>query len=214
MRKILEITGQKFNRLTVKSFVDQASDGSSRWLCLCDCGKEKIVRGSNLKKDQVKSCGCLVREICTQNIKSAHSVNTKHGYARGAKLTPEYRLWRAIRQQCENPKERSYGCYGARGIKVCSRWIESFESFLEDIGPQPSGMSFQRIDVNGDFGPENCIWAPKPERGTSTRKNKYVEINGERLHYRAAARKYGKAPWGTISARMSYGWDPVAAILT
>lgn len=214
MRKMLEITGQKFNRLTVISFVDQASDGSSRWLCRCDCGKEKIVRGSNLKKDQVKSCGCLVKELCSQNIKIAHAVNTKHGYARGSQLTLEYRLWRAIRQQCKNPKERSYKSYGARGIKVCDRWVESFESFLHDMGSQPDGMTFQRLDPNRDFEPSNCVWAPKRELGTNTRKNKYVEINGERLHYRAAARKYGKAPWGTISARMSYGWDPVAAILT
>lgn len=150
----------------------------------------------------------------------------KHNYKRGVKhgnyrhgKPPEYRTWLGIKARCYNPNIPNYKDYGGRGIKVCDRWlgIDGFEHFLEDMGPRPKGKSkggralysLDRIDVNGDYCPENCRWATAGEQQNNRRSNRI--INGKTYA------EWGKELGGSrhlIRKRLQYGWTPEDAVST
>jgi hypothetical protein len=113
----LELTGRKFNRLLVLERVAGNVKHKSFWLCLCDCGKTKIVQGYYLTSGTTKSCGCLRKETTSR-------LTFKHGM----RDTSLFDRWAAMIKRCENPNDTSYKNYGARGISVCEEW-HSFESF-------------------------------------------------------------------------------------
>ena len=92
--------------------------------------------------------------------------------------TPENIVWQSMRQRCRNPKHAQYKNYGGRGIKVCARW-DSFPAFLEDMGPRPEGATLERLDVNGDYCPDNCVWADWKTQHRNKRGTIYVRLNGE-----------------------------------
>jgi len=156
-------TGEVFGKLTVLSF--SGKYGSHRlWKCRCSCGTEKVIRQSNLVSKQTMSCGCLRKE---------HHAR-KHGFG-GVLRSPEYRAWQCMRSRCLNPKDKAYKNYGGRGIGVCERW-SSFESFLADMGLRASkDHSLDRIDVQGNYEPNNCRWATRSEQMKNCRPKKAIE---------------------------------------
>jgi hypothetical protein len=157
MGKKLDLTGQKFNRLTaIKPTGLCAKKRQVLWEFLCECGNTIEAKGSAVKDGSKKSCGCLVKEI-----------KIKHGRSK----TYLYNILNSIKTRCNNPKSEAYPYYGGRGIKVCDRWLESFENFLEDMGERPSKeYSVERIDVNGDYCPNNCIWVTREVQARNHRK--------------------------------------------
>jgi hypothetical protein len=118
----------------------------------------------------------------------------------------------AMRQRCHYPASISYRNYGARGIKVCDRWINSFENFYADMGDRPEGTSLERIDNDRDYEPGNCAWATKPEQGTNQRTNRFIEHAGQRLTLMQWSRLTGLSKH-TIYRRLKIGW-PVDKALT
>jgi len=115
-----------------------------------------------------------------------------------------YRIWNAMLQRCTNPKQVSYERYGARGIKVCERWIHSFDNFLSDMGEMPPGRSIDRIDTNGNYEPSNCRWATIKEQNRNMRTNRNVSFNGitmtlgawaERIKIKGQTLKYRLDNW-------------------
>lgn len=125
-------------------------------MCKCDCGNPEPLRVfvGNLGKGHTTSCGCARIEAIT-----------KHGLHN----TLEYRVRTYMIQRCFNENHESYADYGGRGISVCDSWLESVETFYEDMGPCPDGMSLERIDVNGNYCPENCKWDTPSNQGYNKR---------------------------------------------
>jgi hypothetical protein len=145
----LELVGKKFGRLTVQSRSSVKSNSKSiRWNCQCECGSKVTITGSNLISSNTTSCGCLHRERVIETF-------TTHDMS----YTKTYMTWAVMVQRCTNKNSSNYKSYGAKGIKVCDRWLHSFENFLEDMGQKPPGKSvLKRIQTDGDYQKSNCKW--------------------------------------------------------
>jgi hypothetical protein len=175
--KFIDLTGQKFNRLSVVKYIGKNNLGQSVWECLCDCGNKKITAGSSLKRSLVKSCGCLRAE--KSRITAGQNRAVKHGRTG----TAEYVAWQAMKKRCYWKGDPYYYCYGAIGIIVCERWVNSFENFFEDMGPRPSSKhSVDRFpNKKGNYEPSNCRWATNKEQANNKTDNRILEYKGERM---------------------------------
>lgn len=197
------LTGRKFNRLYV---VRKACHRNHQvyWHCKCDCGTEREASGYELTKGKVKSCGCLRRE-------NAAKVTLVHGENKGGVKSFEYGVWCRIRNKCENPNNDRYQYYGARGITVCEHWKASFANFLEDMGRAPLGFSIERKNNNGNYEPDNCIWACPETQANNKRNNRFIECFGRRLTLSQWSRTYG-VDCSLILYRIKHGWPVEEAI--
>ena len=197
---LLDITGQKFGRMTVIEISHRNGKGRVFWKCLCDCGKEKAVSSWHLRLGGTKSCGCLHTDFA----KSGKS-NRKHGDANGGKLTTEYWRWQSMKARCYNPHNRSYPAYGGRGINICDRWKNDYAAFLSDMGRCPKGYILDRIDVNGDYEPSNCRWISLRDSQANMRpRGIQVCINGKTQCILEWAKELS-VPYGTVLRRYKAG---------
>lgn len=199
MPAFIDRTGHRYGRLTVVRRAENSKHRHTRWECLCDCGTTTVVDSPSLATGNSTSCGCLFTEQLLER-------NTKHGRAGSPSEGSTYSVWMSMRGRCNNHRHVSYPYYGGRGIKVCPRW-DCFEAFLEDMGERPEGMSIERLDVNGDYCPENCVWIPLIEQNKNTRRNVQVTYKGRAMIALDFAREIGRKP-GLVYRWLKQGLTP------
>ena len=199
----------KYGKLTILEKIkkpDTSGKFKTYFKCECACGNIKEIRQDSVLAGVVKSCGCLLKE---SNIKRF----TRHGHARDKNVSGEYRAWQAMKARCLNPNTIEYEHYGGRGIKICNDWLTSFDNFLKDVGPRPSkSHTLDRVDVNGNYTPDNCRWATYTHQNQNARFNDNIELNGQTKCLSEWARTYNiscKTVWSRI---YKYGWSPEEAL--
>ena len=202
MSKPLDLVGKRFGKLTVLERRPSDAKGQSMWLVRCDCGKEKVVRGHDLTQGKSSSCGCSRIKSC---------IFYEHGLSKN-KL---HGLWRNIKDRCNNPNNKAYKYYGERGIKVCDEWSNNFVAFYDwaHANGYQEGLQIDRIDVNGNYSPENCRWVNKTIQANNTRKNLYITINGKTQSLADWCRELGVS-YCSVQTRRNRGWDTLSALTT
>ena len=186
--KLKDLTGSRFKQLTVLGLAHR--EGRAHWRCLCDCGNEIVVASNHLQKvNGTASCGCA---------------RDTHGFSRVGAIHPLYRVWLSMRERCNNPNNKRYEHYGARGITVCPEW-DDFETFKRDMGDRPQGRSLDRKDNDGPYSKENCRWATTQEQAWNTSKTRWIEFNGQRKVLSEWARHFGVTPGAVYHACKKYG---------
>lgn len=149
------LVGQTFGKLLVIRKASKILD-HSLWACLCECGDYKIVRGANLTGGIIKGCGNCQKD--NSNKGCAIKKKKKEGISKN-KLPPEYSAWASMINRCHSKGNHAYKYYGAKGIKVCDRWRNSFKDFLSDVGSRPSSAhSLERLRGTVGYQPDNVKW--------------------------------------------------------
>lgn len=196
--RISDLTGLRFARWSVLGY-ESGAYREPYWRCRCECGVERVVRGSALRAGKSKSCGCLCADLCSARF-------LEHGgRMSGNRRSPEYTTWINIRERCENQQSVGYPNYGGRGIVVCEEWRASFTTFLDDMGPRPGrGYSIDRINNDGPYAPWNCRWATTVEQGRNRRTNRLLTLSGETMCLTAWAERVGLSK-RCLAARLDSG---------
>ncbi len=196
--------GFVYGRLTVVGSEVRGVNNRLAHLCVCECGKEKVITASNLRLKRSTSCGCWTMEQSLLSTKT-HGESNK---------SVEYTAWIAMKARCYDPKTVHWGRYGGRGIIVCAEWISSFETFLMDMGRKPSmNHSLDRKDVNDNYYAENCAWATNLEQSLHRSDNRIISAFGKTVTIKEWEGLV-KIKSSTIRARLERGWDTASALTT
>lgn len=198
-RKPIDLKGRQFGRLSVtreaEGYRSPGGQLHRQWLCLCACGETAKVRQQHLLNGHTESCGCASRDS-----------HTTHGMSK----TPAYRSWKSMMSRCYSEKDIGWKHYGGRGIGVCDRWHD-FLNFASDMGQPPKGMSIDRIDPDGDYGPGNCRWADRLTQSNNRRSNVRLYFRGKEMTIAEWAREIGVSA-ETLKRRIDKGWPTEDAL--
>lgn len=206
-KQAIDITDQKFGRLTALGPIGYNKNQGVVWLCRCECGNVKEIHSGNLRSGVTKSCGCWMRELV--GLRFATHGNTAH---------PLYGTWVKMIDRCDNPKVKHYANYGGRGIFVCDEWHSSFDVFCEYVSSLlnygMSGYSLDRIDNDGNYEPCNVRWATDMEQARNSRHAHLIEFCGKIQCVTAWSEETG-IPRGTLNSRLFQGgWSIERALTT
>lgn len=195
--------GIKYGYWTVNSVNYKTENNRIRAyaVCTCICGKQKSVRVDGILRGQSTNCGC----------KRFQNINIRHG---GSK-TRIYHIWQGMKARCLNPKNPEYKNYGGRGISVCDAWLEDFINFKDWAfnNGYTENLTIERINVNGNYEPDNCTWIAKSEQLKNTTKTIFITYNGETLCAMDWSKKLG-IPNNVIINRYKSGLPPEKVLST
>lgn len=200
-KSIMQLGARIGHWVIVREDPESRPDGARCWICRCDCGTERSVRGANLRNGGTRSCGCATPE-------AIRAANKTHGLCG---RSPEYKIWSSMRDRCLNPRARAYPSYGGRGITICPEWGDAGQ-FYADMGPRPSpAHSLDRIDNDGPYSPENCRWATPTDQQRNTRGNRLITFAGRTLPMSVWCEETG-LKHSTLWERLRRGWSVERAL--
>lgn len=168
--RIIDMAGKKYGALTgVRCVGPHPKNRDMMWLFECSCGANITAHGNEVRRGGVISCSSCAKDKRRQ-------ATSTHGESNSS----EYAAWEAMKRRCNNPNSFGFEHYGGRGISVCNEWIDSFVSFLEDMGRKPSEKhTLDRTDCNGNYNKRNCRWATREEQANNKRNNRIITIGRE-----------------------------------
>lgn len=203
MSKCIDLTGQKFGRLTViertENHISPRGKTYAKWRCVCECGNYIDVQGRNLRSGETKSCGCFAKEKSKERM-------TTHGHCKDR----VYNILGAMKQRCYNSNHNEYHIYGGRGITICDEWLgeHGTENFIEWAlsSGYRDDLTIDRIDADGNYEPSNCRWVTRKEQNLNKRNNHLLTYNGKTQTMKQWADETG-IKFSTISTRLQRGWS-------
>lgn len=208
MRRVKNLTGQRFGKLVALRCVGKDRHNNAVWLCRCDCGCEKEIVSRALVSGSSRSCGCL------ETGKFINGKPHRHGGS-GERL---YRVWGDMRNRCYDKNRKCYPSYGGRGIKVCDEWLHDYAAFREwamrsgyDPNAPRGACTLDRIDNDGDYCPENCRWVSMDVQRWNKHDSWKLEYKGKVINLREASLVAGITE-NTIRCRIKRGWSVERAI--
>lgn len=190
----LDLRGKRFGFLVAYEHVSKPKGRNSLWRCRCDCGKDHLVEPQRLIKGIIQSCGCQQRALQSQ-------AKLKHGKT----FSKEYRIWLGMKNRCKDHDSPDFGRYGARGIRVCERWMD-FRNFYADMGDCPPSMTLDRKNNGLGYSKENCRWATGSEQSRNRRSNRLLTYAGKTMPMVAWAEARNMPP-ERLQQRLARGWD-------
>lgn len=170
---------------------------------VCDCGKTGKPCINLLIKGHTLSCGCF----------RIHALTT-HGHSTAlipGKITRTLRAYRHMIARCSNPNYKNFHRWGGRGIKVCDRWLESFQNFLDDMGECPPKLTIERINNDGNYEPGNCKWVTQAQQMRNTSRTHFVIYKGQKICLQDLSILCGVNRY-TIYIRLKRGWTVDEAV--
>lgn len=172
MGKFIDLTGQKFGRLTVIERAENKHNNSA-WLCKCECGALCVVQSCSLRSGRTKSCGCFQKEQITKILEI-------HGQAKG-NHTRLYNIYHGIKKRCYKKDEKSFNRYGGKGITMCNEWLNDFQSFYDWAmsNGYADNLTIDRIDNSKGYFPDNCRWVTYKVQNNNTSRNHLITYNGK-----------------------------------
>ena len=205
LRKCIDLTGQKFGRLTVIKRVKNDKHGGSMWLCKCDCGTIKTIRGNSLRQGLTVSCGCYQKEATVKS-------QTTHGSSK----TRLFHIWQNMKRRCYNPNYKFYNYYGGRGITICDEWLNNFSAFKQWSlqNGYTNKLTIDRINSNGNYEPSNCRWVSRKTQQNNTRRTRLHTINGVTHSITEWSRIYNMNPETIRHRVVNEHWDILTALTT
>lgn len=200
MRKVIDLTGRKYGRLTVIKHIGKDKYNNAIWECKCSCGNIINTRGSTLRNGKIKSCGCLHKEMTKQLAKN----NITHNMSN----TRLYRTWQSMKSRCYYKQNNRYKYYGANGVKVCDKWLNDFQTFHDWAikNGYNDNLTIDRMDVNGNYEPNNCRWVTNEEQQRNKRNNKTYTIDGETRCLSEWCEKLN-LNYNTVQTRLHRNWS-------
>lgn len=204
MGRGIDLTGKRFGRLLVIRQEGVNKQGSRMWLC--ECGNAKIINGADLRRGNIRSCGCLNSELARERL-------LLHGQSR----TKTYREWNKMKSRCRGNSQYNRQRYGDRGIKVCDKWVNDYQTFYDDVSMLPhfgeDGYSLDRINNDGDYEPGNVRWSDPITQANNRRNNVLLTYKGE-THTQAEWARLIGMPYSKLQRRILDGWSVEKALTT
>lgn len=208
MKKRILVPGDFVGKLRVVEDTGRRSKQGRIMRFECFCGSFFDIEPGYVNSGNTRSCGCLKSSCLSERNKE----RSKHGHAAGER-TKEYWTWTRIKQRCLNSNDPCFLNYGGKGVTVSKEWIESFQSFLEDVGPCPSDKT--EIDrINGHLGYQkgNCRWATTQENSLNRKSTQWITIDGDTKCLKHWLKQLG-VPSTTYYNRRKKGMSPIDALI-